>query len=730
MRRNRLRTHLFTVKLLRKEKEEEIIQKEKEKVLQEKRKIKKDRKRKKILDLKSGIDSTSGDIDENGENYDLDNNDSELREFTFSANNEISIEREKFRENLETVKMMKEENTQRLNEKRILEIMKMEHEDVHSFIREISDIREIEETEKKKLLLMDLYKPFISVNGENVKTPLLEHNRNLSRTVSANNMGTYEECTYARPFSTGGRGDFPTQSKRTTPGNLYNLNSKNVFGGTLNCEVLFDLEKSNPAYDKPKTADNQNKSVLNRDNCADERGGGGGKEVEKRVVKNEKWDKFVTNSKLINDGLINIIKTSNSTNSNYEENVANFELHHKSKEIEFVRFPAILSSSMSMSSRISSPPHPPSSPPQIVTFDNSLDNCINNSSPPKRNTLSAPTISSYSHTNLNSNYERSLSPPFDKKMSRNNRDKNEKSEKFNPSLSTRKTFSKSENFEDENSNEIAFWNNKKLQNVSFDKMSRTLDCDSRNIGGERNSIRALKNGRNVSIGEKGEEVCGGDGSNSNNDDKNHYGDYSGNYDVTNDNNETNNIINKSLSNATIKSFEDEELYRFEIMKKCDIISKSGTGNVQVINERNNDIFKNKNSTISVRNLKNEKSYDLPTNISKILREEMADRIDLITQKSKHDLLNTRRFLSLASLSSIKKENTIDNHINPHTKKIEKERIGKERQNKQREKDKSRVNSKINCSPQTEFVESPLTRNSDCDSTNLGDEFCLFQFFCF
>ena len=129
-------------------------------------------------------------------------------------------------------------------------------------------------------------------------------------------------------------------------------------------------------------------------------------------------------------------------------------------------------------------------------------------------------------------------------------------------------------------------------------------------------------------------------------------------------------------------------------------------------------------------MKNEKSYDLPTNISKILHEEMADRIDLITQKSKHDLLNTRRFLSLASLSSINKENIIDNHINPHTKKIEKERIGKERQNKQREKDKSRVNSKIICSPQTKFVESQLTRNSDCDSTNLGDEFCLFQFFCF
>jgi hypothetical protein len=142
--------------------------------------------------------------------------------------------------------------------------------------------------------------------------------------------------------------------------------------------------------------------------------------------------------------------------------------------------------------------------------------------------------------------------------------------------------------------------------------------------------------------------------------------------------------------------------------------------VQVINERNNNIFKNRNSTISLRNLKNEKSYDLPTNISKILREEMADRIDLITQKSKHDLLNTRRFLSLASLSSINKENTIDNHINPHTKKIEKERIGKERQNKQREKDKSRINSKINSSPQMKFVESPLTRNSDCDSTNLGD----------
>jgi hypothetical protein len=159
-RRSRLRNHLITVKLLRKEKIEVAIRKEKcEKNMERKRKKEEKARRKdqlKSMDPKSGILGTISDGDDSSEN-------SDSTSVYFGEENdektEMDEETEECRKKSDTNKMFNEEKFQRNFEDRKRENSLMGKEDVQSFIREISDFRKNDGTEIKKARFQDAVDP-------------------------------------------------------------------------------------------------------------------------------------------------------------------------------------------------------------------------------------------------------------------------------------------------------------------------------------------------------------------------------------------------------------------------------------------------------------------------------------------------------------------------------------------------------------------------------------------
>jgi hypothetical protein len=184
-RRSRLRNHLITVKLLRKEKIEAAIRKEKDEKKKERKRKKEEKARRKIKLKTMDPDSEILDTISDGDN-DSENSDSLSVAFDeeHDVKTEIVEETEEFRENLEMNKMFDEENLQRNFEERKRENSLMGKEDVQSFIREISDYRKKEGTENTKLHFQETVTSAVLVieKAKNEKSHKNTNDENFSRT--------------------------------------------------------------------------------------------------------------------------------------------------------------------------------------------------------------------------------------------------------------------------------------------------------------------------------------------------------------------------------------------------------------------------------------------------------------------------------------------------------------------------------------------------------------------